>query len=58
MPDTQKEVETVSQDIEVSEMLITEQEIVEETTKVEVEIKLKPTEGPEEGSHVLFVCTN
>ncbi|XP_025104095.1 titin-like isoform X2 [Pomacea canaliculata] len=48
VPDTQKEVETVSQDIEVSEMLITEQEIVEETTKVEVEIKLKPTEGPEE----------
>ena len=44
----EKEVEIVAEEVEVSETFTSEQEIVEETTQVDVEIELKP-EGPEEG---------
>ena len=48
VPEKQKEDETATEEIEVSETFTSEQEIVEETTQVDVEIELKP-EGPEEG---------
>ena len=48
VPEEQKEDEIATEETEVSETFTSEQEIVEETTQVDVEIELKP-EGPEEG---------